>query len=77
MTQRRNEPNTKNVTVDVETRQGEVYDKCFTRWQELRIDEIYPAGKFATLKLENGDLAVGIPIDTFERLHEDKKAVSF
>ena len=66
----------KNVSVDVETRHGEVYDKSFARWQELRVDEVYLSGKFATLKMENGDLAVGLPAESFELLHEEKKTVT-
>lgn len=66
----------KNISVDVETRFGEVYGKSFTRWQEVRIDEIYLAGKFASVKLDNGDVALGIPVESFERLHEEKKTVS-
>ena len=65
------------TVVDVETKDGqEVYGKCFSRWQEVRVDEIYPAGNFATVKLENGDLAVGVPVDSFERLQEEKKTVT-
>jgi len=66
----------KNVTVDVETRHGEVYDKCFNRWKELRVEEIFLTGNYATLKLDNGDLAVGVPVDSFERLTEEKKTVT-
>ncbi len=63
----------KTVTVDIETRHGDVYDKAFSRWQEVRVDEIFPVGKFATIKLQNGDLALGVPVEAFERLHEEKK----
>lgn len=66
----------KNVVVDIETRNGEVYDKAFARWQEVRVDEIYAAGSFATLKLDNGDLAIGVPLESFERLVEERKTVS-
>jgi len=69
----------KNVTVDVETRSGDVYCQAFNRWQEVRVDEIYPVGKwekYATVKLDNGDIAIGVPIDSFEKLVEQKRTVT-
>lgn len=66
----------KDATVDVETRHGEVYDKCFKRWSEIRVDDVYLTGTHATLQLENGDLAIGVPVDTFERIHEEKRTLS-
>lgn len=69
----------KNVVVDVETidiesRSLEIYDKTFLRWQEVRINDIYSVGKFATIRLDNGDLAINVPLDSFEQL-KDKKSI--
>jgi len=66
----------KNISVDVETRHGEFYDKAFARWAEIRIEGVYPYGKFATVKLDNGDILHGVPADSFEKLVEEKRTVT-
>ena len=66
----------KNVTVDVETKHGEFYDKAYSRWQEIRIEGVYPYGKFATIKLDDGDILHGVPDDSFEKLVEEKRTVT-
>ena len=63
----------KNVTVDVETQHGEFYDKAYSRWQEVRVAGVYPYGKFATIKLDDGGLILhGVPSDAFEKVIEKK-----
>lgn len=62
----------KNVVVDVETRTGEFYDKSYSRWQEIRIDSIYPYGNFSTITLDDGSILHGVPGDSFEKLKYEK-----
>ncbi len=67
----------KNVTVDVEdSRHNEFYDKAFSRWQEMRVEGIYPYGSFATIKLEDGMILHGVPSDSFEKFVEEKRSVT-
>ena len=66
----------KTISVDVESHDGEFYDKSYTRWQEIRIEAVYPFGKFATVKLDNGDILHGVPGDSFEKLVEEKRTVT-
>jgi len=63
----------KNVVVDVETRTGEFYDKSYSRWQEIRVDSIYPYGNFTTIKLDDETILHGVPKDSFETLKEERK----
>lgn len=64
----------KNVTVDVETRHGEFYDKAYSHWQEIRVDSIYPSGNFATIKLDDGTILHGVPCDSFEKVRDERKS---
>lgn len=66
----------RTVTVDVETRHGEFYDKSFAHWQEIRVEGVYPYGRFATVKLEDGMVLHGVPGDSFEQVKEEKRTVS-
>ena len=66
----------KNVTVDVETRHGEFFDKGYSRWDEIRVAEVYPYSKFATVKLDDGTILHGVPADSFEKLQEEKRTVT-
>jgi len=64
----------KNIVVDVETRTGEFYDKSYSRWQEIRVDSIYPYEIFATITLDDGNILHGVPGDSFEKLKEERKS---
>ena len=66
----------RNVGVDVETRSGEFYNKSFSHWQEIRVEGVYPYGQFATVKLDNGDILHGVPLDSFEQVKEEKRTVT-
>ena len=67
----------RNITVDVEKpRLGEVWDKGFRRWDEIRIDDIFSNGSSATLKTEDGDFILAVPEDSFERIEEKKRVVT-
>jgi hypothetical protein len=66
----------KTVAVDVETRNGEMYDKSFARWQEVKIQSVYSAGQFSTVILEDGMILHGVLTESFEQIAEEKKEVS-
>lgn len=69
---------TKTVAVDIESpRDSEVFSKSYARWDEVKVQDIFTSGKFATIKLENGDFLHGVPADSFEKLEEAKKSLSF
>lgn len=66
----------KTLTLDVESpRLEEVWYKTYPKWTELYIEEIYPSEKNATLKNENGDFILNVPLDAFEKLKEEKRTV--
>jgi len=65
----------KQVVVDVETRDGEFYDKAYARWSEIRVEGVYPYGNFATIKLTNGDVVHGVPAGSFEKLEEEHRTI--
>jgi hypothetical protein len=57
----------KTVLVEVEkTKLNEVWDKQLCRWDELNVEKIDVAGKFAHLTDYNGDVYLHVPIDAFE-----------
>ena len=66
----------KNISVDVETRHDEYFDRAYAHWQEIQVEGIYPCDKFATITLDNGDVLHGVPVDAFERLQEEKRTLS-
>ena len=66
----------KTVTADVETKHGEFYDRAYPRWTEVRVEGVYPYGNFATIKLEDGDILHGVPLNAFEKLQETKRTVT-
>lgn len=68
----------KTLTLDVESpRMEEVWYKTFPKWAELYVDEIYISEKNATFKIENGDFILNVPLDAFEKLKEEKRAIVF
>ncbi len=66
----------KTTSVDVESRSGEIYDKSFSRWDEIQVEGIYPYGKFATIKLIDDTILHGVPAESFEKLVEEKRTVT-
>ena len=61
----------RNVLVDVEkTRLQEVWDKHFTRWDELKIESITYYGKTASFLTNDGDYVANVPIDSFEVINQ-------
>lgn len=66
----------KRITVDVEHRNGEIYDRTFNHWQELWVESIYECStNYATIKTETGEFLHAVPMDSFERLVSEKKLV--
>lgn len=64
----------RDVSVDVEKpRLKEVWDKTFSRWTELKVEQVYVEGSVATLKTYEGDVLVAVPIDSFMEIPEEKK----
>ncbi len=67
----------KTTAVDIETMSGEIYDKAFNRWDELENVSVFDVGmKYATIKTENGEILHGVPVNSFEKLSEVKRAVT-
>ena len=66
----------RNVTADVETRTGEIFDKAFYRWEEIRVQSIFPMGDFATIRLNDGMVYLNLPLNAFEEIPEEKPPVS-
>lgn len=63
----------KDVTVDIEKPSlNEVWYKQFHRWEEIVIADIFPTGKTATIKTNDGDYILLVPTDAFERIIEKK-----
>lgn len=57
-------------------RLNEIWDKNYRKWDEIRVDEIFPQGSLATLKTNEGDFILLVPEDSFERIEEKKKQLS-
>ena len=67
----------KTIAVDIETMSGEIYDKSFHRWDELENVSVFESGtKYATIKTEDGEILHGVPVDSFEKMTEAKRAVT-
>ncbi len=57
----------KTVLVEVEKpKLGEVWDKQLQRWDELYVENINVAGRFAHLTTYEGDTYIGVPVEAFE-----------
>lgn len=67
----------KNVTVDVEDRHEDGnYSKAFNRWDEIKVEEIFPSGKYATLQTYDEKFFINVPADSFETLQDTKRDIS-
>lgn len=70
----------KTLTLDVENpRMEDVWYKTFPKWKELSIEEIYTTanGRYVTLKTTDGDYILNVPVDSFEKLKEEKRPIVF
>jgi hypothetical protein len=66
----------RTIAVDIESAREGVFSKSYSRWDEVKVSEIFPSGRFATVRLDNGDFLHGVPVDSFEKLEEAKKAAA-
>lgn len=65
------------MTVDVEKpRMQEVWDKNFSRWEEVAVDEIQVMGAKANITTRDGDVLLNVPKDAFVELQQQKKRIT-
>jgi hypothetical protein len=63
----------RNITVDVEKpRINEVWPVSYSRWTEIKVEEIYSGEKTSTLLTYDGDYILLVPNDAFERVKEER-----
>ena len=60
----------KSVLVEIEkTKLNEVWDKQFSRWDELLVEKMDLQGRFAFLTTFDGDVYLHVPKEAFEILN--------
>jgi len=59
----------KSVLVDVQkARLDEVWDKQYSRWDELNVESLSCSGKKATIYTTEGDTLIDVPVEAFEKV---------
>lgn len=68
---------TKPVSVEVEkTRLQEIWDKTFSRWDEVSVEEIQLVGGVVNITTRDGDVLLSVPRDSYVELTEEKKRIT-
>lgn len=68
---------TRPITVDMEkSRLNELWDKAFSRWDELQVEDITITGDKATIRTSDGDYLFQVPINSFVEVKEKRSEIS-
>lgn len=68
---------TKPVSVEVEkTRLQEIWEKTFSRWDEVSVEEIQLVGGVVNITTRDGDVLLNVPRDSYVELKEEKKRIT-
>ena len=62
----------RTLAVEVES-STETWDKTYFRWDEVRVEEIYPFGRVSNIKTHDGNYLIAVPSDAFEKVLDQEK----